>query len=278
VPSSWFRRVTDRPDCRARFEHSARCEGAAPPLSVGLITGASSGIGAAVAQRLAEQGEWQLVLSGRDRRRLADIAERTSALAIPADLTDPAAPRVIVDAAVEALGPIDLLVAGAGIGWAGPFETMSTEIIDQLLTVDLRAAVQLVRLVLPSMLAAGRGHIVLIGSVAGTLGVRHEAVYSAAKAALGVFAEALRQEVHGTGVRITHVLPAVVDTPFFDRRGTPYARSRPRPLPPERVADAICRAVAQGREQVYVPAWLRLPGFVHNAAPVLYQRLALRFG
>jgi short-subunit dehydrogenase len=244
---------------------------------VGLITGASSGIGAAIAVRLADQGCRRLALNGRDRPRLERIAARTGGLALPADLTAPGAPESLV-AAAGAAGRIDLLVAAAGIGWAGPLWTMPAEVVDELLTVDLRATVQLVRLVLPPMLADGSGHIVLIGSVAGSLGVRNEAVYSAAKGALGVFADALRQEVHGSGVHITHVLPGVVDTPFFERRGAPYTRSRPRPLPPEQVADAVCRAMARGREQVYVPAWLRLPGLVRSAVPGLYQRLAFRFG
>ncbi|WP_037606183.1 SDR family NAD(P)-dependent oxidoreductase [Streptacidiphilus rugosus] len=245
---------------------------------VGLITGASSGIGAAVAQRLAEQGTWRLVLCGRDRARLERVAARTGGRALPADLSEPGAPAALVAAAAPARDRIDLLVAAAGVGWAGPLWTMPGEAVDALLTVDLIATVHLVRLVLPPMLARGEGHIVLIGSVAGALGVRNEAVYSAAKGALGVFADALRQEVHGSGVRVTHVLPGVVDTPFFDRRGAPYARSRPRPLPPERVAEAVCRAVEQGREQVYVPAWMRLPELVRHAAPGLYQRLAFRFG
>jgi short-subunit dehydrogenase len=249
------------------------------PTRTGLVTGASSGIGAAVAERLAVQGGWRLVLNGRDRTRLDRIATRTGGVALPADLTAPSAPETLVtSASAVAEDRIGLLVAAAGVGWSGPLWSMPAEAVDRLLTVDLRATVQLVRLVLPSMLAAEDGHIVLIGSVAGSLGVRNEAVYSAAKAALGVFADALRQEVHGSGVRITHVVPGVVDTPFFERRGVPYDRARPRPMPPDRVADAVCRAVALGREQVYVPAWLRLPGLVRSAAPGLYQRLAFRFG
>nr|WP_042423052.1 SDR family NAD(P)-dependent oxidoreductase [Streptacidiphilus anmyonensis] len=258
---------------------SGRRDASGQPARTGLVTGASSGIGAAVAARLADQGCWRLVLNGRDRTRLDRIAARTGGVALPADLTAPGAPEALVAAASTlAEDRIGLLVAAAGVGWAGPLWTMPGEAVDRVLSVDLRATVQLVRLLLPSMLASGDGHIVLIGSVAGTLGVRNEAVYSAAKAALGVFADALRQEVHGSGVRITHVVPGVVDTPFFERRGAPYARSRPRPMPPDRVADAVCRAVSLGREQVYVPAWLRLPGLVRSTAPGLYQRLAFRFG
>src|SRR5437763_1138779 len=80
-----------------------------------------------------------------------------------------------------------------------------------------------------------------------------------AASGLDVFAESLRLELAGIGVGVTVVVPGVVDTPFFDRRGRPYPRRRPRPLPPERVADAILAAIEANRAEVYLPGWLRLP-------------------
>ncbi len=243
-----------------------------------LVTGASSGIGAAVARRLGTEGDWRMVLTGRDPIRLREVAEDSAATAFAADLTLPGADRQLADFALATVGSVDLLVAGAGIGWAGEFRDMPPHSIGDVFEIDVLATLRLVRLLLPGMVEAGSGRVVLIGSLAGCVGVRDEAVYSAAKAALGTFAESLRYELRGTGVGVTHVVPGVVDTPFFDRRGEPYRRSRPRPVPAERVADAVRTAAVRGRDEVYVPGWLRLPCRVRGAAPGLYRRLAARFG
>jgi short-subunit dehydrogenase len=229
-----------------------------------LITGASSGIGAATAHAMARS---RLVLTGRDRARLEAVAAATGGRAVTADLvTDGAA------VAAEA-GAVDVLVACAGAGWAGPLTAMASETIEDLLAVNLTAPIRLARLLVPGMAERGRGHVVFVASIAGVVGVPGEAVYSAAKAGVIAFAEALRVE---TPVGVSVVIPGVVDTPFFARRGAPYARRRPVPIPAERVARAIVRAVERETAEVYVPGWLTLPARIKGAAPGVFRRLAAR--
>jgi short-subunit dehydrogenase len=137
---------------------------------------------------------------------------------------------------------------------------------------------QLTRLLLPGMVARGRGRVVFVSSIAAATGVRGEAVYSATKAGLVSFAESLSYELDGHDVRVSVIVPGVIDTPFFDRRGRPYGRKRPGPQPPERVARAIVACLEHDRSVSYVPRWMRLPAWLHAAAPGTFRALATRFG
>jgi short-subunit dehydrogenase len=260
------------------FEGSGPLAAHGAQRPVALVTGASSGIGTAVAERLAAEGSWRLLLNGRDEERLTDVAVRTRGTALPADVTDPQARARLAREALAHGGRVDALVAAAGIGYAGPFTAQPKDSIDRLLAVNLSAVVHLVRLLLPGMVARRKGRIVLIGSVAGSVGVRDEAVYSATKGGLIAFADALRYELADTGVRVSVVLPGPVDTPFFGRRGAPYHRTRPKPVPPSQVAHAVRRALVRGQSDAYVPGWLGMPARLHGAAPGLFRSLAQRFG
>lgn len=233
-----------------------------------LITGASSGIGAATARAVAASGA-RLMLAGRDRERLAVVAAQTGGRVLAGDVAD------ADDLACRA-SPVDVLVNNAGLGWAGPFARMPATDVERLVEVNLSAPIRLTRLLLPGMIDEGRGHLVFLGSIAGAMGVREEAVYSATKAGLLAFAEGLRHEVRGIGVSV--LLPGAVDTPFFERRGVPYARRRPAPIPADRVARAIVAAIERERPESYVPGWLRIPARLRGAAPGAVRALCRRFG
>jgi short-subunit dehydrogenase len=245
--------------------------------AVALVTGASSGIGRASAERLAAAGA-RVLAHGRAGARLTDLAQRIDAVALAADLAEQGAADRLAEAALAAAGRVDVLVNNAGVGWAGPFVDMPAEVVGNLMTVNLAAPIALTRALLPQMLERGNGYVMFVTSIAGRMGVADEAVYSATKAGLDVFAESLRFEVGGTGVRVGVLVPGVVETPFFERRGRPYERDRPRPLPAGTVADALVRAIAAGTPERYAPAWLRMPVAVRGALPSVYRRLGARFG
>jgi len=245
--------------------------------AVALVTGASSGIGWATALRLAELGA-RLILTGRDTERLAMLATMTGGTPLAADLADPAAVTGLARAALDAAGRVDLLVNNAGQGYAGRFTAMGADEVSRLLAVNLSAPIELTRVLLPGMVSRGTGYVSFVTSIAGRTGVSGEAVYSAAKSGLDTFAESLRLELAGTGVRVGVLVPGVVQTAFFTRRGASYQRQRPRPLPAARVADELVRGIVTERDEGYAPSWLRLPVAVRALAPATYRRLAGRFG
>lgn len=246
--------------------------------AVALITGASSGIGSATAAVLADAGV-RLLLAGRDQARLSQVAERTRGLAMTADLSVAGGPAALAKAALAAAPDgVDILVSNAGLGWAGPLVDMTAEKVCELITVNLTAPMQLTRLLLPGMVQRGRGRVVFVSSIAGVTGVADEAVYAASKAGVGTFAESLAYETRRHGVGVSLIVPGVIDTPFFDRRGRPYERKRPAPIPAHRVARAIVEAVEGDLDVVYVPRWLRLPAWLHGAVPPAFRTLAGRFG
>lgn len=237
------------------------------------MTGASSGIGRATALALAQRGA-TVVAHGRDRAALDEVCVGTGGTAVLGDLAEPGAGRRLAELA----GRVDILVANAGTGYAGELSTMDDEAIARMVAANLTAPVELTRALLPAMLDRGSGSLIYVTSIAGRIGVAGEAVYAATKAGLDIFAQSLRLELRGTGVRVGVLVPGVVATSFFDRRGRPYGRDRPRPAPATWAAAAIVRLVESGRAESYVPSWLSFPVAVRGVAPGPYRWLAGRFG
>jgi NAD(P)-dependent dehydrogenase (short-subunit alcohol dehydrogenase family) len=239
-----------------------------------LITGGSSGIGAATARALAAEGS-RVAIAGRDAAALAKVAADTGGVCLQGDLCDPGRPRQTVASACEALGGLDVLVSNAGIGWAGSFTAMTEAEIDRLIDVNLRAATHLAQAAIPALDPGGR--LVFVGSIAGLVGSPGEACYSATKAGLSCLAETLRAELRPRGLGVTLVSPGVVDTPFFERRQVPYARQHPQLMSAQTAADAIVDAIRRRRDDVVIPSWLSFPARLKVNFPALYRLLETRF-
>jgi NADP-dependent 3-hydroxy acid dehydrogenase YdfG len=204
-----------------------------------LITGASSGIGHATAQRAAEAG-YRLVLAARSLDRLEALAKELGgeerALAVPCDVTEWDQQREMVDRALERFGRLDVAFVNAGFGAARGFLNESSEFWRSMVLTNVYGAALTIRATVPSI-KESHGHFLLTGSVAGRRALPGS-LYSATKWAVTAMGEALRQEMNGTGVRVTLIEPGMVDTAFFDN---PVSNA----LDPQDIARAVMYAVQQ---------------------------------
>lgn len=213
-----------------------------------VVTGASSGIGRATAALLAAKGArvWAVARSAAPLEELA--AEQPGITPLVADLTDPSERAGVV----AAVGPVDVLVNNAGIGWIGLVEDMPAEQVRKLFDINVLSLMDLTRRVLPGMLERRRGHVVNVASVASWMAVPPLTVYSATKFAVQGFSDGLRRELLGRGVGVTTVNPGPVSTRFGPRAA---AEDRPTELmgpsvmpgvPVSLAARAIVRAIRMG--------------------------------
>jgi hypothetical protein len=207
------------------------------------ITGASSGIGAITARKLAEKGAIP-VLTARSAGKLRDVAATIGGehAAMELDVTDPDAAAATAARIHERFGRIDVLLNNAGYGEFIPFADAPLSHFQDIMDVNYMGAVRCIKAALPYMEAAGDGHIVNVASIAGKLGTAKSTAYTASKHALLGFTNALRQELAGTGIAVSAINPGPIDTPFFDRAdpdGTYVRNVRWFMLKPDKVADAI---------------------------------------
>ncbi len=224
---------------------------------VALVSGASSGIGAAAAVELARRGA-RVVVAARRAERLREVVREIStgggeATAIRADLSEPLDVARLADAAVSAFGRVDVLVNCAGVNWATAFASTAPEDVARVTAVNLVGAMLLTRAVLPGMLQRRHGAIISVGSLSGRVAM--EPVYSATKYGLRGFSLALRRQLAGSGVSVSLVSPGKIRTAM--------TAGEEAPLPaPELVADVIAGLVTRPRREVVFPlkhyaiAWL----------------------
>jgi uncharacterized protein len=256
-----------------------------PPVEIAgataLVTGASSGIGAALARELVAAGARVALVARRDDllAALAASLPAGSAAAFRCDVRDPAAIAACVASVAERLGPVDLLVNNAGVGRYLSFLETPPDDVAAVFETNLHAVLNFTRAVLPGMLARRRGHVVNVASIAGRIGSRNHSIYCASKFALAGFSESLVYELEDTGVGVTLVNPGIIDTPFFDHASFASfpTHARARAIPPERVARAILRAVRRGTTEITVPASYVIGTVLKSAAPNLFRRLMRRF-
>ena len=204
-----------------------------------LITGASSGIGAATARRACAAGH-RLVLAARSTDKLealaAELGGDDRAIAVTCDVTDFAQQEAMVQAAHDAFGRVDVVFANAGFGAARGFLEESPEQWRDMVLTNVLGCAYTIRATLPS-LKESVGHLLLTSSVAGRRALPGS-LYSATKHAVTAMAESARQELNDSGVRVTAIEPGMVDTPFFDERPS-------NALEPDDIARAIMFAVSQ---------------------------------
>ncbi|MCS6964251.1 SDR family oxidoreductase [Thermoflexus sp.] len=251
---------------------------------IGLITGASSGIGAATARWLARQG-MRVVLTARRQDRLEALAQEIralggTALAIPADLADPSARQRLVRQIEETWGPVEVLINNAGFGYYATVEETPWDVVERMFAVNILAMIHLVQLVLPGMRRLGRGHIINIASVAGYISTPPLTVYSATKFAVVGFSEGLRRELEPHGIHVTVISPGPVRTEF-GRVASGLAVDPgevPGGLNPEAVARAIARALRRPVREIVIPARYRPAIWINQALPRLVDWGAARQG
>ncbi len=178
---------------------------------VALVTGASSGIGRAMAKALAAEGA-RLALAARSAERLEAVraAAATEAIALPVDLADPAAVERMVEAAQRHFGRIDILLANAGIYVPGDVVDGDPDAWERMIAVNVSSVFRAIRRVLPGMIAQGSGHIIVTSSISGHSALHWEPVYSATKHAIQTFVHGLRRQVAPHGLRVGEVSPGVV--------------------------------------------------------------------
>jgi uncharacterized protein len=232
-----------------------------------LVTGASRGIGQAVARAFAARGctLGLVARTGEELERLAASLPGEGHMALEGDVGDAAS----IATAVERFGDVDVLVANAGITHYMPFAELPLEKAEQMNRVNWLGTLYTVKAALPGMLDRRRGHIVVISSGGGVRGFPHAAVYNGTKAAQRAFAEALRHELNGTGVSVTTVYPGEVATSLhdheLDRMPTWYRLDRRSPPGP--LGEKVAEAVESDRREVFYPPVVRLLRIVNGLAP-----------
>lgn len=251
-----------------------------------LITGASQGIGKAIAHQFAQKG-YNLVLAARSEERLTAVAEELrsrysiATLPVPADVREPEQVATLVQAAVTRFNAVDVLVNNAGIYISGPVEAFTLEDWHQAIDTNLWGYIHTIHFLLPHLLQRGQGTIVNISSIGGNVPLSYLAPYTTTKFAIDGLTQALHTELYPKGIHVCGIYPNLIKTSFLERaifRGVDEADQQERrhqveklldnPLveKPEDVASAVWDAVQSQKEKVYVGS-AQATAAIHSAVP-----------
>jgi short-subunit dehydrogenase len=253
--------------------------------TVGILTGASRGLGVYFAEALARKGV-HLALAARSEQELKETEVRLSrygvrTVSIPTDVSKLEDLEALVEKTTTELGPPDLLVNNAGVERYAHFHDVELEVIERTLRVNLWAPEVLTRLVLPRMIERKRGHIANVASVAGKTAVPYNAIYSSSKHGLVGFSWSLREEVKPHGIGVSVVCPGfVADAGMFAHWSQgdkpPVVSSA---VAPEKVADALVSAIERDRAEVIVARGLaKMVDVFHAISPTFTTGMARRGG
>jgi short-subunit dehydrogenase len=239
-----------------------------------LLTGATGGLGHAIARRLRAEG-CELVLTGRRADLLAPLAAETAARSLAVDLTDPEAVQRLAGECAD----VDVLVSNAGLPGTGQLTSFSVEQLDRALAVNLRAPMVLARELAVRMVARRSGHMVFMSSLAGKVGPARSSVYSATKFGLRGFAQSLREDLRASGVGVSAIFPGFVrDAGMFHDTGTKLPPGLGT-VAPNAVAEAVVRAIERNRGEIDVaPVSLRAGAIAGGLAPDLAAAVSRRLG
>ena len=243
------------------------------PLAV--VTGASSGIGAAVARALRGRG-WDCVLVARREERLRPLAEELGAEWELCDVGDREAVERTAAAIVERHPRVSLLVNNAGVPGRGGFLSTSPERIEEVTRTNYLGGVWCLRAFLPALEAAAPSDVVNVVSVAGTVAAGSGGPYTASKHAQLAFSRSVSAEVRPRGIRVHAILPGFVETEGFPQRERFGPRVSSLVVEPELVAERLLDAVEHNRREVFVPRWYRIAPLAQALAPALVARVAAR--
>ncbi|HEX4363838.1 MAG TPA: SDR family NAD(P)-dependent oxidoreductase [Solirubrobacteraceae bacterium] len=239
-----------------------------------LLTGASGGLGQAIARQLAAAGA-HVVLSGRRADVLEALAAEISGEVAAAQLDDANSVRELAEAHTD----VDILVSNAGLSASGVIDTWTEEQIDRALDVNLRSAIVLTRMLVPQMVRRGTGHVVFMSSLAGKSPTAGSSLYNATKFGLRGFAGAMRAELHGTGVGVSAIFPGFIrDAGMFHVTGVKLPAGVGTKSP-EHVAKATLRAIERNKAEIDVaPVGLRLGSVLGGFVPDLAAAITRRSG